>query len=164
MSLEKQSPFIFSFGQRPIRRGKIRNIYEILMMLVVHQLLCERSSILSSPLLSVFSSYSYQVLWPNNRRVPHILPKTKFGQPGRSARSLLLQIRKTNSVLVQLRGELAALARRSHELPPKSPLHYVAEIVVKMKKCTFLESNFQLASCKSVDDFQMRTPADHGSR
>ena len=43
----------FSFGQRSIRRGKVRNIYEILMMLLVHQLLCERSSILS-PLLILF--------------------------------------------------------------------------------------------------------------
>ena len=42
--------------------------------------------------------------------------------------------------------------------------HHVAEIVVKMKNCTFLESNFLLASCKFVDDLQMRTPADHGSR
>ena len=153
----------FSFGQRSIRRGKVRNIYEILMMFLVHQLLCERSSILSS--LLILFSHSYQVLfWPNNKRVPHILPKTKFGQPGRSARNLLLQIRKTNSVLVQFRGELAALTRRSHELPPKSSLDHVAEIVVKMKKCTFLESNFLLASCKFVDDLQMRTPADHGSR
>ncbi len=69
-----------------------------------------------------------------------------------------------NSVLVQFRGELAALARRSHELPPNLDLHHVAEIVVKIKKCTFLESNFLLASCKFVDDLQMRTPADHGSR
>jgi hypothetical protein len=42
--------------------------------------------------------------------------------------------------------------------------HHVAEIVVKMKNRTFLESNFLLASCKFVDDLQMRTPADHGSR
>ncbi len=92
------------------------------------------------------------------------LAACKLGQPGRSARNLLLQIHKTNSVLVQFRGELAALTRRSDEVPPKSSLYHVAEIVVKMKKCTFLESNFQLASCKFVDDLQMRTPADHGSR
>jgi hypothetical protein len=67
-------------------------------------------------------------------------------------------------VLVQFRGELAALTRRSYGLPQKSSLRHDAEIVVKMKKCTFLESNFLLASCKFVDDLQMRTPADHGSR
>jgi hypothetical protein len=50
----------FSFGQRSIRRGKVRNIYEILMMFLVHQLLCERSSILSSLLILFF--HSYQVL------------------------------------------------------------------------------------------------------
>ena len=153
----------FSFGQRSIRRGKVRNIHEILMMFLVHQLLCERSSILSS-LLILFFPLVPSVVAADNKRVPHILPKTKLGQPGRSARNLLLQIRKTNSVLVQFRGELAALTRRSHELPQKSNLHHVAEIVVKMKKCTFLESNFLLASCKFVDDLQMRTPADHGSR
>jgi hypothetical protein len=50
-----------SFGQRSIRRGKVRNIYEILMMFLVHQLLCERSSILSSLLILFF--HSYQVLF-----------------------------------------------------------------------------------------------------
>ena len=45
------------------------------------------------------------------------------------------------------RGELAVLTRRSHELSPDIDLHHVADIVVKMKKCTFLESNFLLTSC-----------------
>ena len=153
----------FSFGQRSIRRGEVSNVYEILMMFLVHQLLCERSSILS-PLLILFFQLVPSVVAADNKRVPHILPKTKLGQPGRSARNLLLQIRKTNSVLVQFRGELAALTRRSDEVPPKSSLYHFAEIVVKMKKCTFLESNFLLASCKFVDGLQMRTPADHGSR
>ena len=98
----------FFFGQRSIRRGKVRNIYEILMMFLVHQLLCERSSILSS-LLILFFPLVPSVVAADNKRVPHILPKTKLVQPGRSARKLLLQIRKTNSVLVQFRGELAAL-------------------------------------------------------
>ena len=89
------------------------------MMLLVHQLLCERSSILSS-LLILFFPLVPSVVAADNKRVPHILPKTKLVQPGRSARKLLLQIRKTNSVLVQFRGELAALTRRSHELPQKS--------------------------------------------
>ena len=112
-------------------------IYEILMMLLVHQLLCERSSVLYS-LLILFFPLVPSVVAADNKRVPHILPKTKLGQPGRSARNLLLQIRKTNSVLVQFRGELAALTRRSDEVPPKSSLYHFAEIVVKMKKCTFL--------------------------
>jgi hypothetical protein len=97
----------FSFGQRSIRRGKVRNIYEILMMFLVHQLLCERSSILS-PLLILFFPLVPSVVAADSKRDPHILPKTKLGQPGRSARKLLLQIRKTNSMLVQFRGELAA--------------------------------------------------------
>ena len=101
------------------------------MMLLVHQLLCERSSVLSSLLILFF--HSYQVLFVKTIRVSHILLKTKLDQPGRSARKLLLQIRKTNSVLVQFRGELAALTRRSHEPPPNLHLHHVAEIVVKMK-------------------------------
>ena len=133
------------------------------MMLLVHQLLCERSLLLS-PLLILFFPLVPSAVAADNKRIPQILPKTKLGQPGRSARNLVLQIRKTNSVLVQFRGELAALTRRSDELPPKSSLHQVAEIVVKMKKCTFLESNFLLASCKFVDNLQMRTPANHGSR
>ena len=45
----------FSFGRKSIRRGKVRNMNEILMMLLVHhQLLCERSSILSSLLILFF--------------------------------------------------------------------------------------------------------------
>ena len=80
----------------------------------------------------ILSSHSFLPLVPSavaadNKRVPQILPKTRLGQSGRSARNLLLQIRKTNSVLVQFRGELAALTRRSHELPPNLDLHHVAE-------------------------------------
>ena len=87
----------------------------------------------------IFTSHSFlplvsSVVAADNKRVPHILPKTKLGQPGRSARNLLLQIRKTNSVLVQFRGELAALTRRSDEVPPKSSLYHVAEIVVKIEE------------------------------
>jgi hypothetical protein len=67
--------------------------------------------------------------------------------------TFLLQIRKTSLLLVQFRGELAALTRRSNKLSSKSFLRHVAEIVVKMKKCTFLESKFLLASCKFVDNF-----------
>jgi hypothetical protein len=67
-------------------------------------------------------------------------------------------------VLVQFRGELAALNASQQWSFFTFSLHHVAEIVVKMKKCTFLESNFLLASCKFVDDLQMGTPADHGSR
>ncbi len=116
-------------------------------------------------LFSFFSSTPTKCcLWSNNRRAPRILPETKLCQPGRSARSALLQIRKTNSVLVQLRGGLAALARRSDEVPAKSSLDHVCRDRRKMNECTFLESKFLLPSCKFVDDLQMWTPADHGSR
>jgi hypothetical protein len=132
------------------------------MMFLVHQLLCERSSILSF-FFSFFPPLVPSVVRADNKSPSHST-QDKVGQPGRSAKNLLLQIRKTNLLLVQFRGELAALARRSKRVSQKSSLRHVAEIVAKMKKCTFLESTFLLASCKFVDDLQMGTPADHGSR
>jgi hypothetical protein len=59
----------------------------------------------------------------------------------------------TKKSLSVFKDELAALTRRSKKLSSKSFLRHVAEIVVKMKKCTFLESKFLLASCKFVDNF-----------
>ena len=107
MSL-KNDRRLFFFRAKVNQAGEGQKyVYEILMVLLVHQLLCERSSILS-PLLILFFPLVPSVVAADNKRVPHILPKTKLGQPGRSARKLLLQIRKTNSMLVQFRGELAA--------------------------------------------------------
>ena len=47
------------------------------MMLLVHQLLCERSSILSS-LLILFFPLVPSVVAADNKRVPQILPKTSL--------------------------------------------------------------------------------------
>ena len=55
----------FSFSQRSTRRGKVRNIYEILMMFLVHQLLLRKK------LNPILSSHSFPPLVPSVVRHQH---------------------------------------------------------------------------------------------